>query len=349
MYKTLMTTLFIVFPILLIAPTMAFGQPNISSTSGTVSHGEMLTIQGTGFGAKNPAAPLVWADFEQGMSPTNLGLRTSWSQIVNMGSSTECPSDAAGTGCAKATDGSGPWALRIDYSNWTNEGQKVYIYRNQRKNFLITETVSQNWKIWRMWPPLGSTNYPNIYAASNNGRVYVELIGQESGYYGNFRTGTTDWVTEELIFQASSALNVKNGLLQIRYDGVQKASGTILTRSSVSPAYMTRNYVVHGVKAAFSGWNTNNRMWVDDVYVDTTWARVMLGNAPIYSNCTNFAPQIPSGWADTLITVSVNHGPLANLSNRYLYVIDANGNVNANGYPLDAVGSLQSPTNLAVQ
>lgn len=323
----------ILLSVIMFAQIPAFAEPLISTLSGSISHGSTVTISGAGFGTKNPARPLVWADFEQGLAPGNMGRKTSWDGKQNMEWSTECPADGVGTYCAKASNGSGPWAFRVDYQNWTNEGQKVYIYKVQRKNFLITSGNSQNWKIWRMWPSSG-TNYPNIYASSSHSRVFVEKIGQESGYWANSRTGTTDWVTEELIFQASSAPNIKDGILEIRYDGVRKASGTVLTRSSSRPAYMVQNYVVHGVKARFDDWNTNNRMWVDDVYVDTTWARVMIGNAPTYTNSTILAPQIPLVWSETSITMTLNLGRLAGLENLYMYVVDENGNVRDIGYSL---------------
>ncbi len=38
----------------------AEGTPIVSSVSGAVSHGQNITISGSGFGVKNPAAPLVW-------------------------------------------------------------------------------------------------------------------------------------------------------------------------------------------------------------------------------------------------------------------------------------------------
>jgi len=352
MKKLLGNTLAIAILILAFTPMQALADPTISRTSGTFAHGLTVTITGTGFGTKNPAKPLVWADFEQGLAPSKLGISTSWKQVQNMEWSTECPADAVGTKCAKASNSDGAWTIAIDYANWTNEGQKVYIYKIQRKNFLITNQ-SQNWKMWRMWPAGSAGNYPNIYAAPSNGRVYVEKIGQESGFWGGFRTGTTNWVNEELIFQASSAINVKDGVLNIRYDGRKKASGTVLTRSTSAPAYMKRNYVVHGVPANKSRWNpnwtNNNRVWVDDVYVDTTWARVILCNSENYSGCTKLAPQIPSAWSAQSITITVNQGPIQDLANAYLYVIDANGNVNPFGFPIPTDPAPEPPKNLRIQ
>jgi len=245
------------------------------------------------------------------------------------------PEGYNGTKGAKSSDGQGYWKMRLDYDSWTAEGQKFYIYRRKKMNFVISSD-SQNWKTWRMWPT--DNGYPNIYAAVNNGRVYVENFGPESGYWGAFNDQTTDWVTEEFIGRASSAINVKDGLLTIRYDGRQMASGSLMTRSDSQPAYMHGNYVVHGQQANKElwspPWNSNNRMWVDDVYVDTTWARVFLANGPTYSGATKITMQIPTAWSDGTISVQANTTDFPSGSTAYLYVIDKDGNVNQNGFPV---------------
>lgn len=317
----------------------AFGIPLISGNSGTINHGATLTITGIGFGTKDPAKPLIWADFELGLAPTNLGIKTTWDNTDGMGWSTDCPAGS----CAKATDGNGAWTIGVDFNNWTTDGQKSYIFRRQRMNFTIT-TDSQNWKFWRMWPEEGLS--PDIYASPSNGRVYVEGIGQESGFWGTFPANTTDWVTQELIVKAST-LNTKNGSLTIRYNGEDMAIGTLLTRSTSASDYMIRNYVLHGVaanKPSWSpAWSINNRIWADDIYVDTSWSRVVVCEAAVFSNCRKLAIQIPSAWSDTSITVTVNRGDLSNSDFAYLYVFDSNGLVNAVGHLL--CPSCPSPPN----
>ena len=332
----------ILFPILF--ASVAAAAPTVTSVAGRVSQGETVTIRGSGFLDKSPAAPLVWADFEQGIQPSPLGINKTWNEIGSMGWSTE---GFNGTRGAKATDGVGIWLLRADFDAWTRDGQKFYVFRRQRMNFLITDT-SQNWKSWRMWP--ASTGYPNIYAAPSNGRVYVEQVGAESGFWGNMNPRTTNWYAEELIGQASSAPGVKDGRLTVRFDGRQSTSGTLMTRSASKPALMTKNYVVHGVQANPSRWNpawqSSNRMWVDDVYADTTWARVMLGNASTYSSVTRMEPQIPTTWSNGSISVVANTDLFPAGSTAYLYVVDKNGNVNSNGFPV-VVGSGSGAANQA--
>ena len=44
--------------------------PSISNISGTFSSGQLITITGSDFGTKSPAAPLVWDTFESGSNGT---------------------------------------------------------------------------------------------------------------------------------------------------------------------------------------------------------------------------------------------------------------------------------------
>jgi hypothetical protein len=120
----------------------------------------------------------------------------------------------------------------------------------------------------------------------------------------------------------------KDGLLEIRYDNRVVASGTIFTRTTGTPELMTRNFVVHGVKAEDDGhawdpsWRPENRQSDRDVYADTTWVRVMVADAANYAQATRLAVQIPTAWSDAEIRFVVNTSPFGSLEGLWLFVID---------------------------
>jgi hypothetical protein len=94
----------------------------------------------------------------------------------------------------------------------------------------------------------------------------------------------------------------------------------------------------------------------DDAYVATgpyARARIEIGNSATYNTCTNLAIATVTSWSDTSITATIRQGSFSNLNNAYLYVIDANGSVNPNGYLLSGAGAdtlaPAAPTNLTVQ
>jgi len=44
--------------------------------------------------------------------------------------------------------------------------------------------------------------------------------------------------------------------------------------------------------------------------------------------------QQPLSWSENYITINVNQGSFSNGQQAYLYIIDGDGTVNANGYPV---------------
>lgn len=73
---------------------------------------------------------------------------------------------------------------------------------------------------------------------------------------------------------------------------------------------------------------------IDDIYMDNTLQRVVLGNAPAFSDVTHYEVQRPVGWSNELITVEVMPGSIANLESYYIYVFDKNGVPNEVGLPI---------------
>jgi len=43
---------------------LVYADPSVTSVSGIVEHGQTITVTGSSFGGKNPAAPLIWDDGE---------------------------------------------------------------------------------------------------------------------------------------------------------------------------------------------------------------------------------------------------------------------------------------------
>jgi hypothetical protein len=56
----------------LLVSSPVFAQPNITGISGILSHGSTVSITGNGFGTKDPATPLVWEHFSDGLLTPSL-------------------------------------------------------------------------------------------------------------------------------------------------------------------------------------------------------------------------------------------------------------------------------------
>jgi hypothetical protein len=328
--------------------------PVITSVSQPFVHNGVVRIAGTGFGVKPTGPPLVYADFENGLDPSPLGVLQQWHQVLNM--TWDSDEGFRHTGGAKADDGDGSWALRVDSTNpyWNAEGQPFYIYRRTRQNFIIPANAtdySVNWKDWRTWNDIDSEKWPNIYTSPSHDRVYVEQgganeCGEETGFYSEMGILTQRWKTEEIVVKASFGYKQKDGTLQMLRNNQTIANGTIMTLPPVyeldcaTSAYMNNNYVVSGVAANKSDWedpyqwSTDNRYWADDVYVDTTWARVILTNSPEYNLSRRVEIQVPAAWSSQNITITAKTADLPCGSTAYLYVVDGAGTRSAPGFPV---------------
>ena len=96
---------------------------------------------------------------------------------------------------------------------------------------------------------------------------------------------------------------------------------------------------------------------VSEIYYDNTLARVEISDKATWddspASTAQREVQIPTAWSNGSITVTANLGAFACGQQAYLYVVDADGNVNANGLPVtlcdgDALAPA-APTNLTVQ
>ena len=321
----------VIIVVVFLAPFSCFGTPSKPSVSGFLSSGEIITISGSSFGTKSPAKPYLWAPFDGSLNPSTLGTRTSWDGNENMAYTSN--EGAGGTGGAKATDDSGTWTLTVNSSgfNWNDYNQQIYMFRKKKYNF---DPGTANWKVWRMWPTEWAQ--PDFYVGTNNGCVFTEGVMESCNWFeGSDFEGTINaFNSEQFIFKGNSNSSTEDGILRLIMDGVTVADFTDMKYKNDSRA-MTRNFAVHGIG---NTPNSSSRMWVDDVYVDITWARVMLGNASTLSACTHVEPQIPSAWNTTEITATVNTGTFAANDTAYLFVVDANGEVSPASAPL-VVGS----------
>jgi hypothetical protein len=93
----------------------------------------------------------------------------------------------------------------------------------------------------------------------------------------------------------------------------------------------------------------------DDIYIDNTFARIMLTNQPDYESSTIIEPHIPSAWAQGEVTCTVNIGRLADNETAYLFVFDSDNNHNTFGYPVttgdsvdDTIVVIAAPKNLRI-
>ena len=94
-------------------------------------------------------------------------------------------------------------------------------------------------------------------------------------------------------------------------------------------------------------------VYYDNIYIDNTWARVMLCESSSWAVCKKQEVQIPVAWSNTQIDVKVNTGDLNVNSGMYVYVVDANGDSSSVGKIIPPQSSTvkipNAPTSLVIQ
>jgi len=73
---------------------------------------------------------------------------------------------------------------------------------------------------------------------------------------------------------------------------------------------------------------TDNFRYFADIYIDTTWQRVVIGDNQTYTNCTKREVQIPTAWATGEIAITVNQASFSS-GTAYLFVVDSDGSVSS--------------------
>lgn len=347
--------------------SIAAATPLVAAVSGSVAQGSHLTISGSGFGTKSPAKPYLWAPMDGSSRPSSLGIVTSWTSLVQLTYANHC--GPAGGGCLVGTPSNGvstnAWTASITSpanSDWNAYGRKIYIYRKSKRDF--SYNISKNVKIIRMWgmgTPSSPLARPTFYFATSNGRVEVAGIPQNGPLDYTMPPATLrramgpvgQWYTEEILIKSNSSpdsadgdfrLDINGGADLVSFPNRQWETNTLtlkVPKGYAGDGRMRILYPIHMVVEGSDGWvptPAGSQYWVTDVYVDNTWARVMIGDSPVFSRTTDREIQIPYRWSDHAIKVHVNIDAFPPGKPMYLFVVDANGHASA-GYPLKALSN----------
>jgi len=318
--------------------------PSISSVSGTISHGESITISGSGFGSKSTAAPYKYDDFEDGSLGQRVG--NGWYTSSNLSDGWPIYSSAQkrATGRCEVNaylqhDRAYNSTLGITGLNW---GWNREAYLSAWYYCTTSGANSRNFKIWAFrGGGAGDWGEPEIrvdmYPKSGAGHAYIAdcyngKIIDDWSVGGNVMAG--QWNRVELWMHTGTSSSGDNDgvctgwrnlsqwwhMDDFEYDhSVQDFDNIYLA------SYFARD---DGTPTPCMWW------YYDEVYIDTTQSRVEIGNNSTWSGCSHREVQIPSAWSSSSVTVTVNQGTFADSSGAYLYVVDSDGNVNTNGYSI---------------
>lgn len=305
--------------------------PQIDSWSGTVSNGNSITIQGSGFGTKSTAAPLLWENFENGTPGTLLSISNKWTTQI------ECTKKSSQTGIFstdKSNSGikSAKQILFYDAPCWSRT--KLGILGNQTKLFVsynfyvVSGGTGDHTKMGRIgcnndvhcWPDMGYTAFgPSYYYA------FGSQLG-EKVLWANTPDESDKWVRDDMwsIQGTSGQANGTNGVWR---NGLQKYFSTAVNNNNLNQPY-------NQFFMPYYNQSGDRTVYIDDVYIDNTLSRVEICPGSTWGNRGKCEFQIPTAWGSDgkSIVITVNQGAFATGSTtRFLYVVDSTGVANSNG------------------
>ena len=322
--------------ILIIALFLAYesASADINGYSGTISHGESVTVIGTSLGTH--------ADNNEGAF--------SWQS--------EAPI------CAKFKDfedgnlTSGGWgfaAVNNLYADWElvaggRTNSTYYAYRECNNGDVRYDGLVYTMSKYNVSGMLYVRAYVNVseVTASGGGKIY-RIYGDSGNIYIGiddedrdleaFSTmgGSAQWTSPDQYSIGSWDLlewYVSDGNVVTAWlNGVQQ-----WTQSDWMPSPLGGDG--HSFDFGHMIEPGGDYYLFDDIYVDYTFSRFELCNSSTYSSATIREVQIPVSWSDTSVNISVNQGAFTDGASAWLYYIDAT-NTAGTGMPV-TIGSSSS-------
>lgn len=370
----------------LLASGSAHAAPSISGSSGTWSHDGSVTISGSSFGSKSPAAPRIWDHGQHatlsaagwaGWAPTtgpgnsNMAYSTGISSVVMPHARTTKYATGSHQGSNSSTGGNN---VQLVMSITKSEGQIVYFNWYARldpawqsgfaspgdgnfKSFGYAENCCElingtgtNWYSAAFLDPASSDAQ---YIITDDGpSLQNPDANGDNAFHENMVSPGKGSASDASKWVKNEAITKitsatgPGGYIKIYDNGVLG-----LNYSGRTDIYSgtTRSVGVGGY-ARDQGFSTQRRFFAD-IYADTTASRVLLCAGSSYATRGICEPQIPTSWSSTSIGVTVNAGRFTNSSTAYLYVCDSTDSCNSSGTSIviaSGGGDTTPPTGVAI-
>lgn len=336
--------------------------PDISITgiTGTCSDENNLVIAGVSFGAKSPAAPVVWDRID---NQSAYGTLSHGDQVPTQDDDgcSDCPWYSIHQ--AGAVFAPSLYGTTTSDSIWPRVDDVPYYWNVDRLSFELENMASAPslWFFnWHFFYHKDFEDSPGIWESSHR--------GQSSKYIRLQPSYPDGWICDGGIVALPSSMMhavdldddgygdvYSNGSCSLpRWNGVHQPDDSwhqqeilydVTNGSTADGTFVFRydntvRYVNDGVFASENsgilhmfGWDPVSAsgsinvaydftFGLSHIYVDTTSSRVVVGDAPDYESCSIVEMQGPISWSDTSVMVTLSQGNFPDGSHGYLYVFN---------------------------
>jgi len=359
-YLKLIASVFVMFGFSVLAQN-ASGAPSISGTSGSFSNGQSVTVNGTGFGTKPAAAPIKFDEFENGSNGSYLhNVDTNWHPYTEGDGLTysNVTSHSGSLSAFNAVTGTGG-NFNTEYFTFTPAEDVFYSYWWRTAN--LTTAMRNNTKMGRInassvgdlphYHGIGSlmlSNYmfwsggDDIHGGANvqyeivNGGVPIQLAS-----YLSIRANS--WLRVDCHKKVSNPAGSSNGAVEcwiidpLDTGNTGYLGNTALVTRNSGESWLEDSILLGTMEGGGRG-PYDYQIYIDDVYVDNTLARVELCDSSTWTTRHHCEIQPATTWNSSgqSVVITVNTGTLVS-GTAYLYVVDSAG-ASSNPYSV-SVGS----------
>jgi len=331
---------------LLLLPSLAWGAASITDVTGTFTHGNGITITGSSFGTKATATPLIYDDFEGGTDGNDIdGTSPTYGPSNWIGVTVGGTVEPAFSN-AQARHGNS--SLNSYFDRVTDTGQfNSSIKISSLPSISATDRYYMSfwWRIHNTSTP-GWPDNTKPWIINKSGATDVLYVGWGDPDTGDssMRTGGTanspvngthsqpavDDIDQEWVRLVEE--------IEISTSGTEDGTRIARIHRTGTPA-ITAQHTRSGNQKTYDGnawatvqWGSFYRagealnIWSDEIYFDKTWQRVEIGDNSVWANCTKREILVPTAWADTSITATLNQGLFGASDTVYVFVVDSAGN-----------------------
>jgi hypothetical protein len=362
MIKPFPLKLIIIFSLLSLFSSEASSEPQIHGISGQAVHNSIMNLSGSFFGEKHKPDPIRFDNWEGCQTGLSIAQATNWwvdvptQEIVI---STDFQRHNFTTKNAKAVVSA--QKARQAYKNQIgfSETSKIFVnlwYRiSWPKDKVYAEDENKayqlkNFQIGLSIEPNGDNSWYHFgfHSWSRDNHEYTQHYIQ--GYYLHENGGSIVWRFPNSVMKQSSWYNIEFICDQGHVNtGDGKISLSLSSYNFMNPYYFipddfpfSANIIRHNSEYfdsmklyAYLGRLSSGScdVYWDDVYIDNSWARIVIGDKPQYHDCTHREIQLPTTWSDTNISFRVNLGSFTSNDSLFLFVIDDNNTI-SKGFPI---------------
>jgi len=333
----------IIILLIVLMPLYVSAAPAITDLNGSVTDDQPLTILGSNFG--NNGLAIEWLGGQSG--PIESGsdgaqfasTRENWSEVVYPARFDDSRAYSYNKSLIfdSTIDNTGRFGLSYDTG-----GNISFAYVSYYAYFDNNSRSAGQWKMYRCMPVASvvDSNTPQLIMFNKRnfgGGSNIEWRPQtQSAVNKSLSDGALpnsgEWCRIEMYLQPSSSNGAADGYGQVwthrpgvSIDLIYNENNMLSYGSSDNRKWryhVFQNYMGNGY-----GGTTGTKVWMDDIYISNTKARVEIGNRSTWSNCTQREIQYPTAWSNNSISFMLNRGSIQDGDTAYLFVVDANGDV----------------------